>query len=377
VRVCFVTSEIFAFGVYGGFGKLTRDLANGLIEKNVEVIVLTRTLSKEQRAIEILDGKLPVIKLPRVISRIGSILPFSKTKLLYKLPDGDIYHSEAALIDGWLAMKHNPKKKHIITFQDPRTFEEHWKVKCLELEKPALYKKLDFKFRRKVFEIFEKRAVKNADRLYCQAKYIIPKVMKMYDIPVNKTPEFLPNPVKLPNRPIKKSSEPTVCFLGRWDAQKRPEIFLQLTKKFPEVHFIIIGNKETSYAKQRKLYEKLKEQPNLTITGLITEAEKSNILEKSWALVNTSIRECLPVSFIEALGHETPIISAENPDGLVSNYGIHVGYNFEDYVSGLEKLMKMDWRKLGKSGRAFVEKTFEYNKVIDQHIKIYKEVLSC
>lgn len=377
MRVCFITSEIFAFGKYGGFGKLTRDLANGLIERGVEVVVLTRTLSEEQRAIEILDGKLPVIRLPRVISRVASILPLSKTKVLYKLPDADIYHSEEVSIDSWLAMKHNPKKKHMITFQDPRTFEEHWKVKHLELAEPTLFKHLDFRFRRCFFEVFEKRAVRKAGNLYCQAKYIIPKVVKMYHIPDEKTPKFLPNPVRLPKRAMKKSPRPTVCFLGRWDAQKRPELFLRLTKLFPDVHFIMVGNKETLYAKQRKLYESFKEQPNLTITGFVAETEKSSILEKSWALVNTSIRECLPVSFIEALGHETPILSAENPDNLVSTYGIHVGYSFEDYVDGLKKLINVDWHRLGKNGREFVEKTFEYNNVIDQHIKVYNEVLSC
>ncbi len=56
--------------------------------------------------------------------------------------------------------------------------------------------------------------------------------------------------------------------------------------------------------------------PNLRLTGFVTEEEKSRILASSWALMNTSVREALPVSFLEALAHKTPIISGEDPDGL-------------------------------------------------------------
>jgi len=374
MRVCFVTSEIFAFGRYGGFGKLTRDITNGLIERGVEVFVLTRTISAEQRNIEVLDNGIVVIKLPRVLARLTSILPFNKTKLIYKLPDADIYHSESVLIDSWLCMRQNPNKKHIITFQDPRYFSEIWQVKSRELGNPNWWKKVDFRLRHYVFEFFEKRAVRNADRLYCQAKFIIPKVMKMYNLPENKRPEFLPNPVRIPKEKIKKVDEPTVCFLGRWDAQKRPELFLSLAKEFPDVKFIAMG-KAHNESVDNALRNKYKKFKNLEMPGFVSEEKKRQILAKSWAMINTSIRECLPVAFLESLAHETPIISGEDPDNLVSKFGVKTGYRFEDYVYGLRKLLISDWRTMGKNGRRYVEENHEYWKVIDRHINVYKRIL--
>lgn len=186
---------------------------------------------------------------------------------------------------------------------------------------------------------------------------------------------FLPNPVKSPERRMKKADKPTVCFLARWDAQKRVEMFLSLAKDFPDVHFITMGKRGGGRADEQ-IRQKYSHLPNLEMVGFVSEEEKSKILERSWALVNTSIRECLPVSFIEALVHETPIVSGENPDFIVSDYGVHTGHEYGDYVEGLEKLLSSDWRQLGKKGRRFVKATFEHNLVIQKHIEVYRDVLA-
>jgi len=47
--------------------------------------------------------------------------------------------------------------------------------------------------------------------------------------------------VSVPDVEFRKSNEPTVCFLARWDKRKNPEIFFELAKKFPTVKFIAIG----------------------------------------------------------------------------------------------------------------------------------------
>ena len=113
---------------------------------------------------------------------------------------------------------------------------------------------------------------------------------------------------------------------------------------------------------------------NLVLTGFVSEEEKSLILEKSWGLVNTSIREALPVSFLEALAHETPIISGEDPDGLTSSYGFKV--KDDNYDEGLTRLIESsEWVKKGKSGRKYIENVHELDKVVDQHIKIYEDIL--
>ena len=370
MRVCFVVSEIFAFGRHGGFGKLTRDIANGLAAKGVEVFVLVRALSPAQRKIEIFDNGITVIKLPRVLARLSSIMPLTKTELLYKLSEADVYHSEAVLIDSWLCMKHNPDKKHVINFQDPRYFHEMWEVEKRELPNLSHFNKWDFRARRNLFGFFEKRAVKRADRLYCQAKFIIPKVTKMYNLPESRIPEFLPNPVRVPERKMRKADVPTVCFLGRWDPVKRPEIFFSLAKRFPDVKFIALG-KAHEEKRDQSLREKHSDIPNLEMPGFKIGEEKSKILEKSWILINTSFRECLPVSFLEATANKCAILSSNNPDDFARSFGYHVTDG--DFAKGLKFLLENDrWKERGELGYKYVKKVHELNHVIDMHVETYK-----
>jgi glycosyltransferase involved in cell wall biosynthesis len=113
----------------------------------------------------------------------------------------------------------------------------------------------------------------------------------------------------------------------------------------------------------------------VTILGLLSDSEKHNLLSKSWILVNTSAREALPITFLEACAHETAILSRVNPDGYASRFGFHVkDGNFEN---GLKTLLNDDlWTIKGKEARKFAEKNHEVNSVMDKWKKIYNSI-SC
>jgi len=368
MRICLISTEIFAYGYYGGFGALTRQIASGLAKKGLEVYVITPRYPNQKPA-EILDeDRYTVISIPR--EKFSSF----KYRYIYKLVDADIYHSEEPSLGTYIAQKMVPNRKHIITFQDPRTLEDRraeWKYynfTKLERVKVEIQTRLLYHLTRK--------AAKKADALYCQAWYAIPKAMRIYRL--KEPPKFLPNPVKIPNRKIKKSDKPTVCFLARWDPRKRPEFFLELAKRFPDVKFIAMGKAHPPFLERDKMLRKKYENiPNLVMTGFVSEKEKSRILEKSWILINTSWRECLPVSFLEACAHKCAILSHENPDDFAKNFGYWAkNGDLKDFEKGLKWLLEdKKWEKLGRKGFEYVRRVHEFNKVIDEHIRVYKEVL--
>jgi len=380
LKVCFLVSDIFNWGKYGGYGKLTRDLGTELAKRGIEVSVAIPK-SGNQRTFESLDG-MKIVGYPKFPSKAQ----YLSYLLTYRLPiDSNIFHSTGESVYSYFAIKSRPEKKHIITFQDPRD-EGDWKEiysvpgttdrKTLEIWKDDLetFNIQTKTLSRKINEKMEHNAVKQADALYCQAKYLGKKVRDMFDLAY--APEFLPNPIYIPQAEIRKSEDPTVCFLARLDIIKRPWIFFDLARDFPDIKFIVMGKSHYPQITER-IYKKYSGIRNLEFRGWSFGKEKSEILEKSWVLINTSIHECLPVSFLEALSYKCALLSCQNPDNLTADYGITAGiYDYGSFQSGLERLLKGNlWKKKAELGYKYVKEVHEVGKVIDKHIRVYENVL--
>lgn len=361
MKVCFVVSQLFAWGKYGGFGSMTRTIARELVKRDIEVYAVVPR-REDQKSVEELDGITVLSFPPRAILA---------SKKLYQSCDADIYHSEEPTIGTFIAMKAMPSRKHIVTCIDPRD-KNDWRV---EYSYYSLRRKFLFPF----LYLYEmnpliKSAVKNADSVFCQAKFIIPKARSLYGL--EKDLGFLPNPVFVPNYEIEKAENPTVCFLARWDRRKKPEIFFNLAKKFSQVNFIAIGKAHDTYWDDY-LRTKYGGIDNLKMVGFIdpfTSDKLQKILEKSWILINTAAREGLPAAFVEAAANKCAILSSVNPDGFSEEFGYYAKNS--DFVQGLNYLLDQErWKEKGEKAYEYVKETYELNEVIDKHISIYEGLL--
>jgi glycosyltransferase involved in cell wall biosynthesis len=202
---------------------------------------------------------------------------------------------------------------------------------------------------------------------------MLPKIRKIYGL--KHDPAFLPTPVIVPES-IQKSATPKVVMMSRVDPRKRPELFLSLAEKFPEVDFHIAGKSRVPQ------YEKdLKEKytsGNITFHGFVDQFKGTlhhDLMEQSWILANPAIREGLPNSYLEAAAHQTAILSYVDPDNFASAYGFHAAKdNFEE---GLRTLLKNDlWKSQAMKGYNYVKETFALNKAMDQHEEVYDRVYS-
>ena len=367
MRICLIATEFPGIGAYGGFGMLTHELALGLFKRGLEVYV-AMPRKEGQKPIEVIDG-LTVVSYPSgLYNGVRDIRPFAG---MYKTLDADIYHSQEPSIGSALAQLAAPHKKHIITFQDPRDVYD-WKIELAHRKRGRLK---EYKFWL-YYQLEVGKAARNASASFCQAKYIIDKVVKMYWL--RDRPGFLPNPVRMPKMQNPKDCRPTVCYLGRWDERKRPELFFDLASKFPNVRFIAAGGcRHNNPLRDGELRRRCQEQKNIEVPGWLGDDERGKILDRSWILINTSTRECLPVSFLEAGAHRCAILSHCNPDDFASNFGFWAERgDIDDYAQGLKFLLDNDrWKALGEKAYHYVRDTHEYERVIDQHISIYTQML--
>lgn len=358
MRICLISVEIFAWGKYGGFGRATRIIGRELAKRGLSVTAVTPRRNA-QKAVEELDGIRVLSFRPRDL--------LSATEL-FQQADADVYHSEEPSLGTYLAMRAMPDRKHLVTFRDPRVGND-W---LTEFRLPSLNPTQVVANWLYEDNWLVRRAVRQADGLYAAAKVLIPKAKIKYHLSTD--PEFLPTPVPVPEN-VQKAVKPTVCFISRWDKRKRPEIFFELAKSYPDVRFLAAGKSRNPQWDQhlRATYGDL---TNVEMLGFIDQFKSdalSQTLGQSWIMVNTAAREGLPNAFIEAAAHGCAILSAVDPDGFASQFGYHA--KDDDFVEGLKFLLQDHrWEERAAKGRQYVSEVFAIDKAIDRHISIYEQI---
>jgi glycosyltransferase involved in cell wall biosynthesis len=358
MRVCFLVVGLHAWGKMSGSGSATRRLAVELIRRGIEVVAVTPR-RKGQKPIEDLDG-IKVYSFPR----------FSPLELMkiYRAVDADIFHSQDASLGTYLAMKAQPDRKHVVTCLSIRGLRD-WAI----LLKSDLTDGHLRGFGAFLWENtpFASLAVRRSDAVFCPARQLIPMARRRYGL--KHEPRFLSYPIEIPGRGIQKSEKPTVCFVGRWIPVKRPELFFELASRFPHVSFVATGRAENE-DRDARLRQRYGSVPNLELPGFVSPERLREILEKSWILINTSLREDLPVPFVEAAAFQCAILSSVNPDGFAGEFGFWAGK--DDFAEGLEFLLRDDeWRRRGNRAYDRVKNENEVSTVVNKHIQVYTELL--
>lgn len=359
MRICLIATEIFAWGKHGGFGRATRTIGRELVKRGHQVFAVVPRRG-EQKRVEQLDGM--------TVLGFSPVNPLSAASCLREA-DAEIYHSCEPSFPTWLAKRVMPERKHMVTFRDPRDLHDWW----MEFELPSLNRAQvvhNFLFEH---NFLTNRCIRRMDGVYTIAKYLVPKVKAMYRLPFD--PVFLPTPVAMP-AVIEKASEPTVCYVARLDRRKRPRLFLDLARQFPEVRFIAMG-KSRNAAWEAELLRDYGNLPNLEMVGFVDQfggRTHSSILSSSWIMINTATREALPNAFLEAAAHKCAILSHVDPDDFASNFGYAASR--DDFAEGLRYLLEDDrWRARGERGHDYVARVFEMDRAMDQHVAVYRQLL--
>jgi glycosyltransferase involved in cell wall biosynthesis len=361
MRICFLVSEFFSWGKYGGYGTATRIIATELARRGLGVTVITPARGKQPDR-EVVDG-VEVLSYP--VYSLGA--QFN----LLRQCNADIYHSQEPSLGTWLAMKAAPGRAHVVTCRDTRVYAD-WLIEMRSWVLDGSFKTLlTFPYENNPLVT---RAVRAAAAVYCPNEFSRPIARKKYGLA--SLPGFLPSPVRAPELPVRKALEPTVCFVGRWDRRKRPELFFELAREFPQVRFIAMGQARTK-ARTGELRRRYRNLSNLELPGFLDQFSSNQFqqtLSRSWILVNTALREGLPRSFLEAAYFKCAILSRVDPDGFASRFGRRV--ENDDFAAGLRSLLAQEaWRAHGEEAHRYVAGKYGVEQSVGQHLKVYHRLL--
>ncbi|NPB03436.1 MAG: glycosyltransferase family 4 protein [Thermotogae bacterium] len=169
--------------------------------------------------------------------------------------------------------------------------------------------------------------------------------------------------------PREKYVQPTVLYINRFRRYKRPdlavEIFARIKKRMPEVRFLMAG-KGPYLEKVRSLSHKLNVE--VDFLGFISEKEKSEVLARSWVVLNTSSKEGWGLVNMEAFASGTPVVGFKVPgmkDSVKDGYnGFLVEYGNVEEAAKKVMLILEDTElrtKLSRNARKFAE-SFTWDK---------------
>ncbi|OOF81617.1 glycoside hydrolase [Rodentibacter ratti] len=364
IKVALLIDEYFgAVGTgYGGYGFLARRLiAKHLNNRDIQVDVLLKTTSRNFGMFakkHIVDG-VNVYEIPKKKW-------FAKKWL--ERQDYHIYLSIETTFD--LPIKLDKHKKVIFWIQDPRPISDWDEINTVKLFPEPCY------FDQNAYDTVHNLYKQNRIVFISQAHFLNDKAKELYRLDESVNIQYLPNPIEidynydLDSYPKKNN----IIFLGRIESVKRGWLFCEIAKKCPEYEFYMLGQSFSDRERNTAIMEKYKNIPNLHFAGHVDGEVKNQYLKDAKILVNTSIHEALPISFLEALSYGTLLVSNQNPDNLTEKFGYYTGVVLGDgfdlvdnYVKGIRNIMKDEEARLNlaKEAVSYIKDIHNIDKFIN------------
>jgi glycosyltransferase involved in cell wall biosynthesis len=180
--------------------------------------------------------------------------------------------------------------------------------------------------------------------------------------------------------PGKKSSKPTILFVGRLKQYKSIQTLLQAAKKILEskknVQIIIAGEGEEG-TKLKRLAYRLGIKDHVLFTGKVSEEKKVELYQQAWVVVNPSVKEGFGMAVLEANACGAPVV-ASNVAGLCDSIkhntsGVLVPYGDVDaFVNETLKILNNEvWRNRLSEGAVKWSKSFSWETSTDAFIKAF------
>jgi glycosyltransferase involved in cell wall biosynthesis len=128
----------------------------------------------------------------------------------------------------------------------------------------------------------------------------------------------IPNGVLPVERPAVNQNGP-VLWAGGLRPVKRPGLFIELARRFPNREFVMVGGGTTTEAAHAAATEKeARAVPNLRLTGWLPHSDVIREIAKAAVVVNTSEYEGFPNVYLEAWNQGVPVVSFNDVDGLLA-----------------------------------------------------------
>lgn len=171
-----------------------------------------------------------------------------------------------------------------------------------------------------------------------------------------------------------------ILWVGRCHEVKNPESFLDLVEKNPNNNFVIICQPADDIVHYNNLVRRSKKIKNLKFIPYVSFDEIDDYFKKALILVNTSIFEGFPNTFIQAAKNKTPILSLNsNPDNFLNVYRCGFCANgdmnrLNDYIKKLTGNQSL-YREYAENAYRYAKENHDIKKNVKKLEKVITSIV--
>lgn len=329
MKICIVMGGHFS-QVKGGAQYQAMLLAQELAKRpELTVCYITRNVSEQM-----IDGYalIPVPGIPR-LRRIGPITDAPQLYRILRREQPDVVYQQALQGDTGVCAFYARRFKKRFVFHIASDFDVHTRQQLDERGIVGGPGGLDKRC--------GEYGLRNASALVAQTDYQAEALTENYGLRAQSIiRNFLPIP-KPAEAP--KATRAKVAWVANFKRVKRPEAFVELAERLQNLNadFVMIGRggQEELYG---QLYRRIDELANIQYLGEMEVEGVEKELESSHLLVNTSMVEGFPNTFIQAWFREVPVVTlGVNTDNLLapgSDFGVCTN-SMDELVAAVSELV--------------------------------------
>lgn len=392
IRVGLFVNEFFdstlkkGYDGFGGYGMLARHyIAEYVPDQEFSVVTILGFNDRPQCETAVVDGRKTVMYLPwrrtwPTMKGVGKPMAVM-ARLLHRralrecLRQFDVFLGIETMPSMAELFRCIPRKKLIIYIQDPRPDSE-WK----ELDSTIGTDDGSPRPNPAVRAFY--RQLVQQDRLIAisQGQDLITKARDLYHMPDALPVRLVRNPVTIDEDfdLAGQVKEDGVLYLGRLDPVKRPWLALEVAKRMPNVQFYFLGKAHGDMVPY--IIYPYHELPNVHLMGHQSGDVKTQLLKKCKVLINTSIHEAIPVSFLEAMAYGTLIVSCQNPDSITEKFGVFTGKVLGDgrdqadaFVQAIQHILSDETGRRKRAEQAIAYVRQEHN--LSRWVELMRETI--
>jgi glycosyltransferase involved in cell wall biosynthesis len=164
-----------------------------------------------------------------------------------------------------------------------------------------------------------------------------------------------------------------ILWVASLRASKRPEVLFEMARRLPKHRFVMIGGADPDPAGQefgRRAREEAASLPNVEYKGFLPFAEADRYFDGARLLLNTSLYEGFPNTFLQAWSRGVPSVAFVDTGSRQDGEPVYaIAEDVTRACAAIERLMSDDahWESCSRRAKAFFNAHHSVEAVVGQY----------